>query len=154
MVTSIISFHQVLKNRSYPSPFHMMAPLTLSLYLKHFIGMFWEVKIHVSMSSPSDVCVRSLLYLFYNLIKLCHTKALSNQALSLALDCIPLLWRPRIPVSFTAQQQPSSGTGRQETVTQVSSSNNLGTPQGFPEVREPGWKGLSLLSCSSCTSSS
>ena len=64
----------------------MMAPLTLSLYLKHFIGMFWEVKIHVSMSSPSDVCVRSLLYLFYNLIKLYYTKGLSDQASSLTSD--------------------------------------------------------------------
>lgn len=35
---------------------------------------------------------------------------------------------------------------------QVSSSNNLRTPQGFPK-QEPGWKGLSLLSWSSCTSS-
>ena len=38
------------------------------------------------------------LSLFYTLIKLYYTKALSNQALSLAPDWIPLLWRPRIPV--------------------------------------------------------
>ena len=31
-------------------------------------------------------------------------------------------------------------------VTQVSSSNNPGTLQGFPEARELGWKGLSILS--------
>ena len=49
---------------------------------------------------PSDAYVRSFLYLFYTLIKLYHTKALSEQALSLAPDWIPLLWRPRIPVSF------------------------------------------------------
>ena len=54
---------------------------------------------------PSDVCVRSFLYLFYTLMKLSYTKALSEQALSLALDWILLLWRPRIPASFMAQQQ-------------------------------------------------
>ena len=49
---------------------------------------------------PSDVCIRSFLYLFYILIELYYTKALSDQASSLALDWIPLLWRPRIPVSL------------------------------------------------------
>ena len=34
----------------------------------------------------SDAYVRSFLYLLYTLIKLYYTKALSNQALSLALD--------------------------------------------------------------------
>ena len=34
----------------------------------------------------SDAYVRSFLYLLYTLIKLCYTKALSDQALSLALD--------------------------------------------------------------------
>ena len=34
---------------------------------------------------PSDAYVRSFLYLLYTLIKLYYTKALSNQALSLAL---------------------------------------------------------------------
>ena len=33
---------------------------------------------------PSDAYVRSFLYLLYTLIKLYYTKALSNQALSLA----------------------------------------------------------------------
>ena len=36
--------------------------------------------------SPSDVYVRSCLYLLYTLIKLYYTKALSDQALSLAPD--------------------------------------------------------------------
>ena len=36
--------------------------------------------------SPSDVYVRSFLYLLYTLIKLYYTKALSGQALSLAPD--------------------------------------------------------------------
>ena len=40
---------------------------------------------------PSDVYVRSFLYLFYTLIKLYHIKALSSQASSLAQDWIPLL---------------------------------------------------------------
>ena len=35
---------------------------------------------------PSDAYVRSFLYLFYTLIQLDYTKALSNEALSLALD--------------------------------------------------------------------
>ena len=57
---------------------------------------------------PSDVCVRSFLYLFYTLIKLYYRKPLSDQAPSLAPYWISLLRRPRIPVSFTAQQQPFS----------------------------------------------
>ena len=56
--------------------------------------------------SPSDVYVRS--FLFYTLIKLYYTKALSNQASSVALDWIPLLQRLRISASFTAQQQLSN----------------------------------------------
>ena len=35
---------------------------------------------------PSDVYVRSFLYLLYTLVKLYYAKALSNQASSLALD--------------------------------------------------------------------
>ena len=48
---------------------------------------------------PSDAYVRSFLYLLYTLIKLYYTKALSDQASSLALDWILLLRGPRIPVS-------------------------------------------------------
>ena len=46
---------------------------------------------------PSDAYVRSFLYLLYTLIKLYYTKALSDQASSLAPDWI-LLRGPRIPV--------------------------------------------------------
>ena len=46
--------------------------------------------------SLSDVHVRSFLYLSYTLAKFCYTKNLSGQALSLALDRIPLLQRPQI----------------------------------------------------------
>ena len=49
---------------------------------------------------PSDVYVRSFLYPFYTLIKLYYTKALSDQASSLAPNWILLSWRPSIPVSF------------------------------------------------------
>ena len=49
---------------------------------------------------PSDVYVRSFLYLFYTLIKLYYTKVLSDQASSLTLDWIPFLRRPRIPASL------------------------------------------------------
>ena len=52
------------------------------------------------------MCVRSFLYLFYTLIKLYYTKALSDQALSLDLDWILIFWRPRIPASFVVHQQP------------------------------------------------
>ena len=48
----------------------------------------------------SDAYVRSFLYPLYTLIKLYYTKALSDQALSLAQDWILLLRRPRIPASF------------------------------------------------------
>ena len=60
---------------------------------------------------PSDVYVKSFLYLFYTLMNLYYTKALSDQALSLVPDRIPVLWRPRIPASFTAYSNnlPSSG---------------------------------------------
>ena len=46
------------------------------------------------------------VFFFLYLNKLYYPKALSDQASSLAPDWIPLLWRPRIPVSFTALQQP------------------------------------------------
>ena len=46
---------------------------------------------------PSDAYVRSFLYLLYTLIKLYSTKALSDQASSLAPDWILLLQGPRIP---------------------------------------------------------
>ena len=49
---------------------------------------------------PSDAYVRSFLYLLYALIKLYYTKALSDQASSLAPDWILLPRRPRIPVPF------------------------------------------------------
>ena len=48
---------------------------------------------------PSDAYIISFLYLLYTLIKLYYTKALSDQASSLALDWI-LLRRPRIPESL------------------------------------------------------
>ena len=47
---------------------------------------------------PSDAYDRSFLYLLYTLIKLYYTKALSDQASSLAPDWILLLRGPRIPV--------------------------------------------------------
>ena len=63
-----------------------------NIQLKTSMGIFFL--------PPSDVYVRSSLYLLYTLIKLYYTKALSDQALSLAPDWILLLWRPRILVSF------------------------------------------------------
>ena len=55
----------------------------------------------MSFLPPSDVYVRSFLFLFYTLVKLCYIKSPSNQASSLAPDGNPLLWRPRILVSST-----------------------------------------------------
>ena len=49
---------------------------------------------------PSDAYVRSFPYPFYTSVKLYCTKALSDQASSLAPDWILLFWRPRIPESF------------------------------------------------------
>ena len=52
---------------------------------------------------PSDAYVRSFLYLLYTLINLYYTKALNDQASSLALDWILLLLLlrgPRIPASW------------------------------------------------------
>ena len=81
----------------------------------HRVGHDWsDLAVAVAKTSrgtlflmpPSDVYVRSFLYLYYTLIKLYYTKVLSHQASSLVPDWIPLLQRPRIPVSFTAQQQP------------------------------------------------
>ena len=63
-----------------------------NIQLKTSMGIFFL--------PPSDVYVRSSLYLLYTLIKLYYTKALSDQALSLALDWILLLQRPRILGSF------------------------------------------------------
>ena len=45
-----------------------------------------KLEIGVLFLPPSDAYVRSFLYLLYTLIKLYNTKALSNQALSLAPD--------------------------------------------------------------------
>ena len=56
--------------------------------------------------SPSDVYAQNLLYLFYTLVNLYYTTSVSDQASSLAPDWILLPQRPRIPASFTAQQQP------------------------------------------------
>ena len=61
---------------------------------------------------PSDAYVRSFLYVLYTLIKLYYTKALRDQASSLAPDWILLLRGPRIPVysrdSTTTFQLPCS----------------------------------------------
>ena len=54
---------------------------------------------------PSDAYFRSFLYLLYTLIKLCYTKALSDQASSLAPDWILLLRGAKNP-GVVIQQQP------------------------------------------------
>ena len=81
-------------------PFWVLRHSFLSL-----TGCLWLYNIQLKTSRgvlflpPSDAYVRRFLYLLYTLIKLYYTKALSNQALSLALDWILLHQGPRIPMS-------------------------------------------------------
>ena len=67
--------------------------LVRSLQPPDILGIDWRVYNFIANTNkgvlflhPSDAYVRSFLYPLYMLIKLCYTKALSNQALSLALD--------------------------------------------------------------------
>ena len=67
--------------------------LVRSLQPPDSLWIHWRVYNSIANTSkwvlfllPSDVCVRSFLYLLYTLIKLYYTKALSDQALSLAPD--------------------------------------------------------------------
>ena len=81
--------------------------LVRSLQPPDILWIHWRVYNSIANTSkgvlfllPSDVYVRSFLYPFYTLIKLYCTKALSDQASSLAPVWILLLRRPRIPMSF------------------------------------------------------
>ena len=65
------------------------------LWPVHFLG-----KTLLVFLPPSDAYVRSFLYLLYTLIKLYYTKALNDQASSLAPDSILLLQGPRILASL------------------------------------------------------
>ena len=80
--------------------------LVRSLRPPDILWIHWRVYNFIANTSkrvlflpPSDAYVRSFFYLLYTLIKLYFTKALSDQASSLAPDWILLLWGPRIPVS-------------------------------------------------------
>ena len=86
---------------------HKESDMTEQLTDTHssYITSGWRLAGEAVFRPPSDVYLRSFLYRFHTLIKLYYTKALSDQASSLALDWI-LLRRPRIPASCTAQQQP------------------------------------------------
>ena len=58
-----------------------------SLYSENYQTTMKEIKeLRVLFLPPSDAYVRSFLYLLYTLIKLYYTKALSDQASSLAPD--------------------------------------------------------------------
>ena len=77
--------------------------LVRSLQHPGILWIHWRVYNSIANTSkgvlflpPSDVYVRSFLYLLYTLIKLYYTKALGNQASSLAPDWILLLRRPII----------------------------------------------------------
>ena len=71
----------------------MRVGLVRSLQLPDTLWSHWRVYNSIANTSkgvlflpPSDVYVRSFLYLLYTLIKLYYTKALSDQASSLAPD--------------------------------------------------------------------
>ena len=81
--------------------------LVRSLQPPDILWIHWRVYNFIANTSkgvlflpPSEAYVRSFLYLLYTLIKLYYTKALSDQASSLALDWFLLLQRPRILASF------------------------------------------------------
>ena len=79
---------------------------------------WWPYNIQLKSSSgvlflpPSDTDVRSFLYLLYTLIKLYYTKALRDQASSLAPHWILLLRGPRIPASWFNNNLSSCGLVR------------------------------------------
>ena len=67
--------------------------LVRSLQHPDILWIYWRVYNFIANTNkrvlflpPSDAYVRSFLYLLYTLVKLNYTKALSNQASSLALD--------------------------------------------------------------------
>ena len=71
----------------------MGVDLVRTLRPPDILWIHWRVYNSVANTSkwvlflpPSDAYVGSFLYLLYTLIKLYYTKALSNQASSLALD--------------------------------------------------------------------
>ena len=71
----------------------MGVSLVRSLQPSDILWIHWRVYNFIANTNkqglflpPSDAYVRSFLYLFYILIKLYYTKALSDQASSLALD--------------------------------------------------------------------
>ena len=80
--------------------------LVRSLQPPDILWIHWRVYNFIADTSKqvlflplSDAYVRSFLYLLYTLLELYYIKALSDQASSLALDWILLLWRPRILAS-------------------------------------------------------
>ena len=71
----------------------MEVGLMRSLQPPDILLIYWRVYNFIANTNkralflpPSDAYIRSFLYLLYTLIKLYYTKALSDQASSLALD--------------------------------------------------------------------
>ena len=90
---------------------------------------------------PSDAYVRSFPFLLYTSIKLYYTKALSNQASSLAPDWI-LLQGPRIPVSSrdsttTFQLDHHKGHALDQNASQVLSFQLHPYPDHLSHQRSP-----------------
>ena len=85
----------------------MGVSLVRSLQPPDILWIYWSIYNFIAATnkwvlflSPSDAYVRSFLYLLDTLIKLYYTKALSDQASSLAPDWILLLQGPRILASL------------------------------------------------------
>ena len=127
----------------------MEVGLVRSLQPADILLIHWRVYNSIANTSKgvlflplSDVYVRSFLYLLYILIKLYYTKALSNQALSLAPDWILLLQRPRIPASFrgsatTFQLDHHKGHALDQDASQVLSLQPHPYPDHLSHQRSP-----------------
>ena len=117
---SSLSRDQTQVSRIAGRCFNLWAPreaqgVMRSLQPPDVLWIHWRVYNSISNTSkwvlflpPSDVYVRSFVYLLYTLIKLYYTKALRDQASSLAPDWILLLQRPRIRRLFEGQEQTFS----------------------------------------------
>ena len=97
-----------------------------SLQHPDILWIYWRVYNFIANTNKrvlflpaSDAYVRSFLYLLYTLIKLYYTKALSDQALSLALDWILLLQGPRIPASWFNNLSKASMQGKAVTYQKI-----------------------------------
>ena len=93
--------------------------LVRSLQSPDILWIHWRVYNSIANTSkgvlflpPSDVNVRSFLYLFYTLIKLDYTKSLSDQASSLASDEFSSGGQESQRLSWFSNNFPLGGSSR------------------------------------------